>query len=277
MTTAYPTAIDAMQRPLDADSFIDGSATDGTVVIDNMMDAIEALEAEVGVTGSAVTTSLRNIANFGRHTSQIHQTGDVTATLGANQNDYNPAGLSTASHLRLTASITNVNITGLAGGDAGRLILVTNAGTTNTLTLVNQSSSSTAANRFLANNDLKLGPKQVALLRYDSVATRWEIVAAPAIGGTVFIAGDYQVPTPANAASVANRDYVDTEIAGIPTGFDPADTPAFIQYSGGWPARTTATADSTRMVIWKGPAATPPTIGGAGNAVDGVDAFWGES
>lgn len=61
MTTNFDTSLDSFTRPTDSDSGNDGGATDATVVIDNLMDAIEALEASVGISGSAVATSLRNI------------------------------------------------------------------------------------------------------------------------------------------------------------------------------------------------------------------------
>lgn len=279
MTTVFPGALDVETRPTGSDSFLTG-ATAGPTVIDDLADAVEAIEASIGITGTAVTTALRYLVNHGVIAADWRQTGKVTATLGSDQNDYNPASIATSSELRLTASVANVNITGLQDAGTpvdGRLMLICNASTTNTITLKNQSASSTAAYRFLFNNDLVLGPKQTALLRYDSVAARWEALFAPAIGGTVYFKGDLQVPTPANSLSAATRQYVDDEIAGLPVAFDPAQTPAFLQYSAGWPARTVATSSSTRCVIWKGPAATPPVIGGAGNAIDGVDVFWGES
>lgn len=55
MTTSYPTGLDAFTRP------VSGAAHNNpplTTVIDNGYDAIEALEAKVGVDGSAVATSL---------------------------------------------------------------------------------------------------------------------------------------------------------------------------------------------------------------------------
>jgi hypothetical protein len=105
------------------------------------------------------------------------------------------------------------------------------------------------------------------------------------------------VPTPTSGNQVANKDYVDS-VAGTgsavssvngQTGVitldassvnaDPAGSvttaiasaPAFVRYNTGsssWPARATASTDTTRMVIWVGPIA--PSIGGSG-AVDNLD------
>jgi hypothetical protein len=98
------------------------------------------------------------------------------ASIGAHQNDYNPTGLSTASFLRLTASGA-YNITGLAGGASGRVISVHNIGANN-LTLVDESSSSSAANRFALPDaqNLVLWTDQTALLQYDATSTRWRMI-----------------------------------------------------------------------------------------------------
>lgn len=53
-----------------------------------------------------------------------------------------------------------------------------------------------------------------------------------------------------------------------------AAAPAFIHYDTGtssWPARSTVTSDTTRMVIWVGPVS--PLIGGSA-AVDNLDVWW---
>ncbi len=100
--------------------------------------------------------------------------GDISPTsLGADQNNYSPAGLSTASVLRLTSS-TAVNITGLAGGADGRILAVLNVGS-NDIVLKNASTSSTAANRFDIGADATLGASQGATLIYDAASSRWRI------------------------------------------------------------------------------------------------------
>lgn len=93
--------------------------------------------------------------------------------INAQQNDYNPAGLASASHLRLSTDATRT-ITGLAGGVAGRSLLITNVGA-NAAVLAHESTSSSAANRFLfgSGQDLSLAPGQSVLLRYDAVTARW--------------------------------------------------------------------------------------------------------
>ena len=68
----------------------------------------------------------------------------------------------------------------------------------------------------------------------------------------------------ANAQSAA-QTYTDTKVA---------TSPAYIQYdtsSSAYPARSTATSSSTRVVIWIGPVA--PSVGGSG-AVNNVDVWW---
>ena len=97
-------------------------------------------------------------------------------SIGANQNDYNPTGLSGASCLRLTSSAA-YNITGLVGGAAGRIVTLHNIGSYN-LTLVDESSSSTAANRFAMSDsqNIILIPDQACTIQYDATTTRWRLI-----------------------------------------------------------------------------------------------------
>jgi len=109
-------------------------------------------------------------------------TGDLTpAAITASVNDYDPAGLSTASVLRLSSDDA-WNITGLAGGSDGRLILIINVGSF-ALTLKSQSTSSAAANRFgfPIGQDMELNTGNGIPLWYDSTSSRWRGFAETAV------------------------------------------------------------------------------------------------
>lgn len=110
-------------------------------------------------------------------------TGDISPSqITANQNDYNPTGLSTASVLRLNTDASR-DITGLQGGADGRLIVITNVGSF-AMVLKDESGSSTAANRFALAADITLATDQSVVLQYDSTSSRWRAVAAPSASVT---------------------------------------------------------------------------------------------
>jgi len=103
--------------------------------------------------------------------------GDLTTTqITANQNDYNPANLATASVLRLSSDASR-NITSLAGGADGRIITVMNVGTNPIVLKNDDGATGTAANRFALTGDLTLAAKQSAMLMYDSTSFRWRQIA----------------------------------------------------------------------------------------------------
>jgi hypothetical protein len=103
-------------------------------------------------------------------------TGDISpAALSADQNDWTPAGLSTASMIRADGGAAARNITGLGGGGDGRLLAIVNAGTNNVV-LVDESASSTAANRFALGGNVTLAPKQSAILIYDATTAHWRCI-----------------------------------------------------------------------------------------------------
>lgn len=104
-------------------------------------------------------------------------TGDISpSAIGANQNDYNPTGLSTASTLRLSSS-ANYSITSLAGGADGRLILIHNVGSFDIVLTDDDGATGTAGNRFALQANLRLLPDTSALLQYDATSSRWRVVA----------------------------------------------------------------------------------------------------
>lgn len=129
-------------------------------------------------------TSVTNVPLTGGSTlnADIAFSGDISPSqITSNQNDYNPTGLSSASTLRLSTDASR-NITGLAGGADGRLIVVHNIGSNN-IVFKDEDSASSAANRFALNSDVTLGADQATLLQYDSTSSRWRLVAGPSSGG----------------------------------------------------------------------------------------------
>jgi hypothetical protein len=106
--------------------------------------------------------------------------GDISPTdITANQNDYDPTGLSNASVLRLSADAAR-DITGLQGGYDGRIVVLQNVGG-NDLVLRSESGSSSAANRFALSANTTIGANQAAILQYDAGTSRWRALASPAI------------------------------------------------------------------------------------------------
>ncbi|MGL5830926.1 MAG: choice-of-anchor Q domain-containing protein, partial [Candidatus Altimarinota bacterium] len=101
-------------------------------------------------------------------------TGDISpAQLTANQNDYNPTGLDTASVIRISGDTSFRTITGIAGGADGRIIKLHNIGTS-TILLANRNTGSTATNRFdFGGNDVPLFPGDLLSLQYDSTSGFW--------------------------------------------------------------------------------------------------------
>ena len=107
-------------------------------------------------------------------TEDFALTGDISPSqITADQNNYNPTGLSTASVLRLTSDASR-SITGLSGGAEGRILILLNRGS-NDIVLKHESASSTAANRFKfsTSSDLTLTPGAGIELIYDATDSRW--------------------------------------------------------------------------------------------------------
>lgn len=107
--------------------------------------------------------------------SNIITPPDITASV----NDYNPTDLDDAHGLALT-STANINITGIVstGFTLGRQIIIFNRGNFN-ITLVNESASSSATNRFSLPNNHVIPAKGSVILEYldGGSIDRWVIAS----------------------------------------------------------------------------------------------------
>jgi hypothetical protein len=101
--------------------------------------------------------------------------GDISPTqLTANVNDWSPTGLASAAVIRFSTDATR-NVTGLAGGADGRLLVLMNVGAQQAV-LVDDSASSAAANRFALDGSLTLLGDTAATLLYDATSSRWRLL-----------------------------------------------------------------------------------------------------
>lgn len=109
------------------------------------------------------------------------------ASIGASQNDWNPSGYTpTINVIRIAASVA-LNLTGLAGGSTGRIMLLVNTSAV-TITLVDESGSSIAANRFALLGNYQLEPDAVVWLWWDTTSQRWRLMAQRTVGIPTLIA-----------------------------------------------------------------------------------------
>jgi len=126
---------------------------------------------------------MRIYPNDGVDLGSAHRlSGDISpAALAGNVNDYNPTSLSVASVIRqATGGGVNRNITGLAGGADGRVVVLMNLSdvAAETITLTHEDAASAAANRFhlpdLANR--VIARSSSVTLWYDSTISRWRVM-----------------------------------------------------------------------------------------------------
>lgn len=134
------------------------------------------------VFGTAPTISAPVITGSADAQQAIAFSGDISPTqITSNSNDYAPTGFSTATTLRISTDASR-NITGLAGGSDGKIIIIHNVGSFEAV-LKNQDAASTAGNRFLFGGDITLAADTSVTLRYDATSSRWRAITSPGAGG----------------------------------------------------------------------------------------------
>jgi hypothetical protein len=124
--------------------------------------------------------------------SSILVPGTVSAlSLATSQNNLNPASWTDITRQTIfISSTTNINVTGLAAGQDGRIVRIVNVGSFN-ITLANESGSSTASNRFTlpASASVIIPPGAGFTLIYYGATLRWRATAGNAsalnVGTTV--------------------------------------------------------------------------------------------
>ena len=102
--------------------------------------------------------------------------GDISATIAADTHNWAPAGLATASTIRVTVS-NSVDLTGINLGSDGKLLILHNLGP-EILTLPTEDTRSTAAGRFLFGGEKHLHPNESMSLRYDASSARWRALSS---------------------------------------------------------------------------------------------------
>lgn len=181
-----------------------------------------------GATAGGLRLAKKNIA-------EVLTPSQITS----NQNNYSPTGMKHAQVLRISTDasrdITGIVPTTVTDSTDGRILMLHNVGSFAAV-LKDQSASSTAANRFdLGGNDISIGTKQSAVLRYDNTTSRWQMVAhtagasigddsvsartlgSSAIGGAGMINGTLVTSVAGNAVTFA----IKTLAGGDPSPTDP--------------------------------------------------------
>lgn len=159
-----------------------GSATDQRIVVFNGTTGKHVTQSSFifGTSGTAVGAlstgntwgGTQSFAALLDAQASFRRSGALTpAQITSNQNDYAPTGHADVSVFRLSTDAAR-NITGLAGGASGRVVLIRNVGSFN-INLVSDTSSS-AANRFdLGTTPYLLYTGQALELIYDGTTSRW--------------------------------------------------------------------------------------------------------
>lgn len=206
----------ATMDPITAQDFINAG---GTLVATSL--SLENLRGGFSVVGSGVTTTIDGSLSTGE---QLFLTGanSPAAIAGAN-NDYG-ALTSLTSIARISASVPGASITGLSGGSQGRVAILINIGTADSIKISNENTGSIAANRMALSGgvDFTLTPNSSMILWWDSVSSRWRnvSVSTPSTSSTIESAFTFASSSPLLLVPMREGDRNVRAVVSIDTPFD---------------------------------------------------------
>jgi len=274
-------------------------ADDSFVLVNVDGDAV-ALASANAFTGNNTHAGTETFNNTVTIAKELALSGDLTPSqITADQNDYAPTGHATATVFRLSSDASR-DITGLAGGADGRMVLLVNAGS-NLIQLDRNDAASAEANRFIfdSNGQCNLGAEMTLVGWYDNTSQKWRIVGPLTAGqpameaagtGVAFsspffqhyhpghpkawgeflansttIETDYNVDTVADTATGAMTVNLDTDMSGVDWAclVSRAEDDMTLVYSATYDAKAAGSV-ILRSVVEAGSGADPSS--GSGNA-----------
>lgn len=146
----------------------------GEIAFNNSVGTVGQVFTSAGSGAAPVfTDNIKTITN-GVELKQILQLLPVTTSFSSNQNDYD-VGSGAMIDMSTDDTVTR-QLTGLANGIAGRLLIIRNMNTTAVIAFNNEDSGSSAANRIHSStgSTLNLNPGKVLMLTYKTGSlNRW--------------------------------------------------------------------------------------------------------
>ncbi len=185
--TSYGTNVQIVGNDFDA-------GVTNAITLDNMAQVVGRGNSFGGGTSIAITNS-RGAGTTQSPAIHIERYEAVVVTITASQNNFNPTGMSRIGRMVIAAN-GDYNITGITAMQEDRRLEIYN-GSAQTITLVDASGSSTAANRFsFGGTNFTLGTGATVKLFYNTSLLVWQLegfgskgILGVANGGTGLASG----------------------------------------------------------------------------------------
>jgi hypothetical protein len=150
-------------------------SSNGAQVSNTILAAGSAIDFQTNGNSRANFDSVGGFNHLGPLT--LSNTISPTALSTGNNNNYNPTGLSTAYLVRLDGGAGSPVLTGMAGGVAGRILVLCRVAGSG-ISIAAEDANSTAANRFtVARTLLDVSDGDCAQFIYDGTSSRWRPIA----------------------------------------------------------------------------------------------------
>lgn len=220
------------------------TGTQATTLLDAFTSVLKGL---VPASGGGTTNFLRADGSWAAPGGGgSFSTNVLTAVPSADQADWNPGSLTGYNLVKANPS-DNSFITGIAGGSDGMVLVLMNGSTSGLVWLIDEDSTSTAANRFtLSVPNRVILPGDAVTFYYDGTTSRW---IAAALDRDLFGAGeDGTVILPNTTTSVSAFGQGATSNTATLSTTEPTATPGNVFVSQAFTQVTNSTASGSSDV-----------------------------
>lgn len=176
------------------------AASQGRVIVDDTKARVQNNAGTFYYEATSSDAKLQGYTNITNHGATF-----TTVNISSDQNNFNPSEFTAGSYVRMNVT-ANCSITGIQAPTVfGKILYLHNVGT-HRLSLLDDSTSSSAANRFALTGNIVLGPKEGIMLYYDDTLSRWRGLNLR-LGGIYSGSGTIPASTAATVSSSSTFEF----------------------------------------------------------------------
>lgn len=167
-------------RPTNSDIFLYNPVVNGfsSIILEDKQVSLTGFDTSSTPDYNTLTVTPTYISLAKKTKIEALRYASINASIGADQNDYSATNFDRTSLVGINPSSDGLKVSGIVThNQSGTVLFITNTSTSNGLILLDESTSSSSANRFRLGGDVLLLPGDIIALQYTN--SRWTLLSPP--------------------------------------------------------------------------------------------------